>query len=144
MLNKAVVSLCLATVIGFWPKIVSSHGKDVKDLKHYYIKLGSINGNTWLNCPQKMFTRMNKKLGEHILHFLFVCIDRDKASKVFRDCWPLLDKRQESQFYKATFEWYKSLQQVRCSEVLMLIYFVFSDGISVDIEKFLSLGDVQH
>lgn len=60
---------------------------------------------------QKMFTRMNKKLGEHILHFLFVCIDRDKASKVFRDCWPLLDKRQESQFYKATFEWYKSLQQ---------------------------------
>lgn len=61
---------------------------------------------------------MNKKLGEHILHFLFVCIDRDKASKVFRDCWPLLDKRQESQFYKATFEWYKSLQQVRCFEDL--------------------------
>ncbi|XP_064112157.1 uncharacterized protein LOC135219371 isoform X2 [Macrobrachium nipponense] len=60
---------------------------------------------------QKIFVRMNKKLGEEILHFLFTCIDQEKASKVFRDCWPLIDKKQEYQFHKATFEWYKSLQQ---------------------------------
>ncbi|XP_068238997.1 uncharacterized protein [Palaemon carinicauda] len=60
---------------------------------------------------QKMFVRMNKKLGEHILHFLFTCIDQEKASKVFRDCWPVLDKKQEYQFHKATFEWYKLLQK---------------------------------
>ncbi|KAG7164122.1 HAUS augmin-like complex subunit 6-like [Homarus americanus] len=60
---------------------------------------------------QKMFVRMNKKLGEILLHFLFVCIDQEKAAKVFRDCWPLIDRKQESQFHKATFEWYKSLQQ---------------------------------
>lgn len=55
---------------------------------------------------------MNKKLGETLLHFLFVCIDREKAAKVFRDCWPLLDKKQEAQFHRATFEWYKTLKQV--------------------------------
>ncbi|XP_045619316.1 uncharacterized protein dgt6 [Procambarus clarkii] len=59
----------------------------------------------------KMFVHMNKKLGEAILHFLFVCIDREKAAKVFRDCWPLLEKKQEAQFHRATFDWYKSLQQ---------------------------------
>ncbi|XP_071519173.1 uncharacterized protein [Panulirus ornatus] len=60
---------------------------------------------------QKMFVHMNKRLGEMLLHFLFMCIDREKAIKVFRDCWPLIDKKQESQFHKATFEWYKSLKQ---------------------------------
>lgn len=60
---------------------------------------------------QKMFVHMNKRLGETILHFLFVCIDQEKAAKVFRDCWPFIDKKQEAQFHKATFEWYKSLQQ---------------------------------
>lgn len=62
---------------------------------------------------QKSFSRIDKRLGDAILHFLFVCLDREKAAKVFRDCWPLLDKKHESQFHKATFEWYKSLQQVK-------------------------------
>ncbi|XP_066977584.1 uncharacterized protein [Macrobrachium rosenbergii] len=71
----------------------------------------SLEHNLRTPVNQKMFVRMNKKLGEEILHFLFTCIDQEKASKVFRDCWPLIDKKQEYQFHKATFEWYKSLQQ---------------------------------
>ncbi|XP_050690896.1 uncharacterized protein LOC126982672 isoform X2 [Eriocheir sinensis] len=59
----------------------------------------------------KSFSRIDKRLGDEILHFLFVCLDREKAAKIFRDCWPLLDKKHEAQFHKATFEWYKSLQQ---------------------------------
>ncbi|MPC48775.1 HAUS augmin-like complex subunit 6 [Portunus trituberculatus] len=60
---------------------------------------------------QKCFSRINRKLGDAILHFLYVCLDREKAGKTFRDCWPVLDKKRESQFYKAAFEWYKTLQQ---------------------------------
>uniref|UniRef100_A0A0P4WT65 HAUS augmin-like complex subunit 6 N-terminal domain-containing protein n=1 Tax=Scylla olivacea TaxID=85551 RepID=A0A0P4WT65_SCYOL len=60
---------------------------------------------------QKCFSRINRKLGDAILHFIYVCLDREKAGKIFRDCWPVLDKKRESQFYKSAFEWYKTLQQ---------------------------------
>lgn len=62
---------------------------------------------------QKMFLQMNKKLGETLLHFLFMNIDCERAAKVFRDCWPIVERKQEMIFHKGTFEWYKSLQQVR-------------------------------
>ncbi|KAK8406036.1 hypothetical protein O3P69_007039 [Scylla paramamosain] len=60
---------------------------------------------------QKCFSRINRKLGDAILHFIYVSLDREKAGKIFRDCWPVLDKKRESQFYKSAFEWYKTLQQ---------------------------------
>ncbi|KAK4304245.1 hypothetical protein Pmani_023799 [Petrolisthes manimaculis] len=60
---------------------------------------------------QNMFLRMNKKLGETLLHFLFMSIDPERAAKVFRDCWPIVERKQGMLFQKATFEWYKSLQQ---------------------------------
>ena len=39
-------------------------------------------------------------------------IDRETMSKLMRDCWPIIDKKQEAQFYKTVFEWFKGTCQV--------------------------------
>ena len=65
---------------------------------------------------------MNKKIGENILHYLLLCIDRDHTIKLMRECWPIFDKKQEAQFYKNVFEWYKILSKVKLIEYFLISY----------------------
>ena len=60
---------------------------------------------------QANITAVPKRAGDLILHHLFTCIDKDNSNKIFRDCWPLHDKKCEAQFYRAAFDWYKALDQ---------------------------------
>ena len=40
------------------------------------------------------------------MHFLFGILDKDRRSAEFRDCYPILDKKAESQFRQKAFSWY--------------------------------------
>ncbi len=41
--------------------------------------------------------KMNvEQYAREVLLFLLACIDCERAKKDFRDCWPILDKKQEA------------------------------------------------
>ncbi|RXG74009.1 HAUS augmin-like complex subunit 6 [Armadillidium vulgare] len=60
---------------------------------------------------EKMFKRMNSKVGDCIVYFLFSHIHPQQASELFRDCWPIHDKKMESQFRNIAYDWFKKLNQ---------------------------------
>ncbi len=45
-----------------------------------------------------------------IIHFLYQTYDKEKCSNELRDCWPIIEKRQEAEFRRNVFAWYKDLQ----------------------------------
>jgi hypothetical protein len=49
-------------------------------------------------------------LSFQIVYFLFHKLDAGLAFNTFRDVYPVLDKKQEAEFRKKVFVWYKELQ----------------------------------
>ena len=37
-------------------------------------------------------------------------MDKDRAENLFRDCWPIFEKKQEAEFRKNCYNWYKEIQ----------------------------------
>jgi len=46
---------------------------------------------------KSLFDHVNQKAFQHVILFLFATYD-EKTKTEFRDCWPVLDKKQESEF----------------------------------------------
>ena len=46
---------------------------------------------------RSLFDHVNQKAFQHVILFLFATYD-EKTKTEFRDCWPVLDKKQESEF----------------------------------------------
>ena len=45
-----------------------------------------------------------------VIHFLLCKLDKEKSETLFRDCWPIFDKKMEAEFRRVCFNWYKELQ----------------------------------
>jgi hypothetical protein len=45
-----------------------------------------------------------------VVYFLFHTLDIDKCNSDFRDCWPIVEKKQEADFRRNAHQWYKDLQ----------------------------------
>ena len=48
-------------------------------------------------------------LNSQVLFFLFGILDKDKRTTDFRDCYPILDKKAESQFRQKAYAWYTGM-----------------------------------
>ena len=40
------------------------------------------------------------------MYFLFGILDKERRAADFRDCYPILDKKVESQFRQKAYAWY--------------------------------------
>jgi len=64
-----------------------------------------------LSC--EIFDHPNTKAFHQVMYFLFKKLDGERCRQEFRDCWPVLDKKQESEFRKKCSNWLKEIQ--RCN-----------------------------
>ena len=62
-----------------------------------------------------LFAHADPKAAQEVLHFLFHSLDPLKCADHFRDCWPVLERRQEADFRKAANAWHKELRVRRRS-----------------------------
>lgn len=74
-----------------------------------------------MKFDKDLFKLPNPKAFQLICHFLFHKLDRQKAAEVFRDVWPIVDKKQEAQFRKKVQQWFNQIQEVIKS--LIPVYF---------------------
>eukprot|EP00051_Salpingoeca_urceolata_P015537 m.201847 g.201847 ORF g.201847 m.201847 type:complete len:890 (+) comp18430_c0_seq3:189-2858(+) len=58
-----------------------------------------------------MFKAANKKGMEIVLHFLFVCLDPADAKDQFKFCWPVMERKQETQFRQNAGAWLLQLAE---------------------------------
>jgi len=58
-----------------------------------------------------MFDHSNPTAFQQVFHALFIILSREKAMTEFRDCWPILDKRQEADFRRRVVQMLKDLHK---------------------------------
>ena len=58
-----------------------------------------------------MFDYSNPSGFQHVFHFLFVLLNKEKSNVEFRDCWPVLDKKQEADFRRKVIAILKEYQK---------------------------------
>ena len=58
-----------------------------------------------------MFDHSNPSGFQQIFHYLLHLLHKDKSSQEFRDCWPILDKKQEADFRRRVASMIKDLQK---------------------------------
>ena len=86
-----------------------------------------------MKFDKDMFKLPNPKAFQLICHFLFHKLDHQKANEIFRDVWPIVDKKQEAQFRKKVQQWFYQIQEVMLSNSFNLKYprfilvLIFSD-----------------
>ncbi|ESN95276.1 hypothetical protein HELRODRAFT_179619 [Helobdella robusta] len=59
-----------------------------------------------------MFMLPNKKALDEVLYFLFNKLDPVRCYSDFRDCWPILDKKQEQHFRRQVTNWLNQITKV--------------------------------
>ena len=58
-----------------------------------------------------MFDHANPSGFQHVFHFLLKILSKEKSSQEFRDCWPILDKKQEADFRRRVVAMIKEYQK---------------------------------
>ena len=58
-----------------------------------------------------MFDHSNTPGFQQVFHFLLQLINKEKSDQEFRDCWPILDKKQEADFRRRVSSMIKALQK---------------------------------
>ncbi|XP_048475936.1 HAUS augmin-like complex subunit 6 [Rhincodon typus] len=56
-----------------------------------------------------MFDKPNMEAFQVVVHFLFLQLDHNRTNSLFRDCWPIYDKKSAACFRKVCFEWMKKI-----------------------------------
>uniref|UniRef100_A0A4W3HKD6 HAUS augmin-like complex subunit 6 N-terminal domain-containing protein n=2 Tax=Callorhinchus milii TaxID=7868 RepID=A0A4W3HKD6_CALMI len=54
---------------------------------------------------KNMFDKPNMDAFQTVAHYLFVMLDQTRSNSLFRDCWPIYDKKMAVVFRKACYEW---------------------------------------
>ena len=58
-----------------------------------------------------MFDHSNPSGFQQIFHYLLQLLHKDKSNQEFRDCWPILDKKQEADFRRRVASMIKDFQK---------------------------------
>ncbi|XP_062903709.1 HAUS augmin-like complex subunit 6 [Mobula hypostoma] len=58
-----------------------------------------------------MFDKPNVEAFHIVAYHLFLQLDQTRANVVFRDCWPIFDKKSAACFRKACYEWMKKIAE---------------------------------
>ncbi|XP_051875916.1 HAUS augmin-like complex subunit 6 [Pristis pectinata] len=56
-----------------------------------------------------MFDKPNVEAFQIVVYYLFMQLDQTRVNIVFRDCWPIYDKKSAACFRKACYEWMKKI-----------------------------------
>ncbi|XP_033028971.1 HAUS augmin-like complex subunit 6 [Lacerta agilis] len=56
-----------------------------------------------------MFDKPNKDAFSIVVHFLFSSVDQSHCNEIFRFCFPLTDKKADSEFRKHSYEWLRRI-----------------------------------
>lgn len=65
-----------------------------------------------IKFDKDLFKVPNQKGFHHIVHFLFKKLDPAKTTEVFRDVWPIVDRKQEAEFRKKVKNWLVEIHEV--------------------------------
>lgn len=65
-----------------------------------------------IKFDKDLFRVPNQKAFQIVVHFLFTKLDRPRSIDVFRDVWPITDKKQEADFRKKVRLWLAEVQEV--------------------------------
>lgn len=74
-----------------------------------FLPLLGFEDDSLLSSPD-LFVLPNQDAFQKIVHFLLKQLDIAKSAELFRDCWPILDRKQEAEFRRNAFTLYKDLQ----------------------------------
>ena len=55
------------------------------------------------------------------MYFLFGILDKERRATDFRDCYPILDKKVESQFRQKAYAWYTGIGRIMKAYILLKI-----------------------
>lgn len=68
-------------------------------------------GGTPISVTANMFDHSNPVAFQQVFHFLLRTLDPNSAKTEFRDCWPILDRKQEAEFRRKLVSLLKDLQK---------------------------------
>jgi HAUS augmin-like complex subunit 6 len=139
----------------FFSFLMSSFGRaalsgllDVREMFYTNLLLLGFDSATYeekfrIPVNRDMFVLPNKKGMEVVMHFLFNRLDSHLCYEEFRDCWPVLDKKQEQQFRKTCTLWLsriaKENKEVRFPRIVASLFmspggqlcFIFHSNFSI-------------
>ncbi|KAI9561260.1 hypothetical protein GHT06_012216 [Daphnia sinensis] len=64
-----------------------------------------------IKFDKDLFRVPNQKAFQLVIHFLFNKLDGSRSKEVFRDVWPITDKKQEAEFRKKVRLWLAEVQE---------------------------------
>ncbi|XP_032780362.2 uncharacterized protein LOC116918728 [Daphnia magna] len=64
-----------------------------------------------IKFDKDLFRVPNQKAFQLVVHFLFYKLDGSRSKEVFRDVWPITDKKQEAEFRKKVRLWLAEVQE---------------------------------
>ncbi|XP_078415778.1 HAUS augmin-like complex subunit 6 [Cetorhinus maximus] len=73
------------------------------------LESGSGGGRSRIVFGRDMFDKPNMEAFQVVVHYLFLQLDQTRAISLFRDCWPIYDKKRAACFRKVCFEWMKKI-----------------------------------
>lgn len=65
-----------------------------------------------IKFDKDLFKVPNQKAFQLVVHFLFTKLDGPRSAEVFRDVWPIVDKKQEAEFRKKVKVWFTEIHEV--------------------------------
>ncbi|KAG7461914.1 hypothetical protein MATL_G00196180 [Megalops atlanticus] len=83
--------------LGFQPEVASA-SKGISKANVRHVTLG-----------MTMFDTPNKDAFYIVTHFLLEKLDSARVHEVFRHCWPVLDRKADAEFRKATVTWFRDI-----------------------------------
>jgi len=66
-----------------------------------------------IKFDKDLFKVPNQKAFHLVVHFLFNKLDGPRSQDIFRDVWPIIEKKQEAEFRKKVRLWLVEVQEVR-------------------------------
>ncbi|XP_072542947.1 HAUS augmin-like complex subunit 6 [Salminus brasiliensis] len=76
---------------------------------HLDVANGSADKTKHLNLGMNMFDKPNKEAFYIVIHFLFKKLNPTRTQEVFRNCWPILNRKQDAEFRKVAFGWLQDI-----------------------------------
>lgn len=66
-----------------------------------------------MKFDKDLFKVPNQRAFQLVVHFLFTKLDGPRSQEIFRDVWPIIERKQEAEFRKKVRSWLVEVQEVK-------------------------------
>jgi HAUS augmin-like complex subunit 6 len=66
-----------------------------------------------MKFDKDLFKVPNQRAFQLVVHFLFTKLDEPRSREIFRDVWPIIERKQEAEFRKKVRSWLVEVQEVK-------------------------------